>query len=466
MEFNPLPYQQKTLEHLRQNPKTALVADMGTGKTAIALAHLDYLFSDLLSFKAVIVAPLKVCHLTWPEEIKKWNNFKYMKVGHIKTGQYGEIFRKNHIVTVNYEMLPKLCKYLKVLKKSQWPFDTIIFDESSKMKSPSTSRFKSFKSLAQHFDNVVLLTGTPAPQSLLDLWSQYYLLDSGQRLGKAFTHYRNRFFTPVDYFRYTWKIREGCKEKIYECIQDITYRVSTEETKGLPPCGVIEIDVKLPAEALLKYKSLEKKLFMELETREDKLTVDSAVINANKLRQVASGAVYIDNNEYEIVHQEKVKALTKLRKQHDTPLLIAYNYQFEKDEIQNNFKDVVFLDAASGKKKANDSKRFLNRESEILYLWGLGKIPMLACHPASASHGLNLQYGGHILVWYSPTWSLEQDMQMNKRLHRKGQTEDCIIYRLVSDDTIDGVVVKRLAQKEGVQNDLLKTLMEYKNSKI
>jgi SNF2 family DNA or RNA helicase len=326
--------------------------------------------------------------------------------------------------------------------KQKWPFDCVVIDEASSFKNPSSQRFKALKKVLPFTEYMVLLTGTPSPNGLLDLWSQIYLLDFGQALGRTMTAYKQRFFES-DFMGYKFTPRTGAPEQIQNAIKPLVLSMSAEDYLQLPDRIDLTETVELPAKTMSQYLDFEKTLLAELDGGEEIEAVSAAVL-ANKLLQLANGAIYTDeNHNYTETHSAKLDALEELtEREPDENFLIAYNYKSDLERLQKRFSGAVVLD----------------KEAETIARWNRGEIKMLLAHPASASMGLNLQQGGSIIVWFGLTWSLENYLQFNARLHRQGQMKPVRIVHLVAQGTIDERVLKVIAEKDSVQNSLLHAL--------
>lgn len=326
-----------------------------------------------------------------------------------------------------------------------WTFDMMVIDELSSFKSSKAIRFKSLRKVRPYFKRIVGLTGTPAPNSLIDLWPQIYLLDGGQRLGRTISSYREQYFKAGErnqYVVYKWNLKDGADEAIHKKISDICISMSAKDYLDLPERISLEVTVKLPSDAEKMYKQFEKDLVMELEGND--VVADTAAVLTNKLLQMANGAVYDENKIVKEIHKAKLEALTDIiESANGKPVLVFYNYKHDCSRIKEHLK-------AYKPKELKDSEDIKN--------WNQGKIQVLLVHPASAGHGLNLQAGGNIIVWFGLTWSLELYQQANARLDRQGQTENVIVHHLVAKGTVDEDVMRALENKEINQNTLLEAV--------
>lgn len=434
-------YQNRGVEFIKQKERCALLLGMGLGKTTTTLTAVSDLIDGFAVKKVLVVAPLRVANSVWAQEIDKWYHLRHLKTS-ICTGpekkRLAALQRNADVYLINRENVVWLVDHYK----KKWPFDMVVIDESSSFKSPSSKRFKALKRILPFTDYMVLLTGTPSPNSLMDLWSQMYLVDFGESLGRTVTGYRQRFFEQ-DYMGYNWKIREGSDAKIHNLISDKVISMSAEDYLELPDRIDIKHDVELPSGAMSKYRQLEKTLLSDLDSGEEVEAISAASL-ANKLMQFSNGAAYYDDKKnWAEIHSAKIDALSDIRE--DNPnenMLVAYNYKFDLERLKAKFPDAVVLD----------------KEQSTIDDWNAGKIPMLLAHPASAGHGLNLQSGGSLCVWFGLNWSLELYQQFNARLHRQGQSDAVRIIHIVSKDTIDERVLMVLNDKNATQASLLKAL--------
>ena len=318
----------------------------------------------------------------------------------------------------------------------------VIIDESSSFKSYKSGRFKALRRVIDRIDSMVLLTGTPSPNGLMDLWPQLFLIDKGERLGKSITNYRQRFFYQTGYGGYTYEPRDGAGEEIKRLIKDVCITMTAEDYLELPDKVVVDEVIELPSDAMRQYKELKKEFILQLE---DGLNIEtpSAAAQVNKLLQLCNGAVYDEEGNWHEIHDAKIKALKEIIEDNPTEnLLVAYNFKSDLARLQAAFPDAVVLD----------------KEGKALEEWNKGNIKMLLAHPASAGHGLNAQHGGSMIVWFGLNWSLELYQQFNARLHRQGQTKPVRIIRLAAKDCIDNSVLGVLRNKDATQDDLIQFL--------
>ncbi|HAP4177390.1 TPA: DEAD/DEAH box helicase [Enterococcus faecalis] len=435
------PYQEYSKNFILDHPYCALLLDMGLGKTLSSLTAIDELLHTFEIIENVLViAPLSVAEKTWTDEIEKWDHLQHLTfskvLGNPKQREEA-LFKKADVYLINRENVEWLVNYYQ----RNWPFKTVIIDELSSFKSSSAKRFKALRKVRPKMERVIGLTGTPSPNSLMDLWAQMYLLDQGERLGKTITQYRNKYFAPAQkngHIVYSWQLIPGAEEAIYNKISDICVSMKAKDYLQLPPRTENIIELDLNPTSWKQYKELEREYVLELE--ETDVVASNAATLSNKLLQLSNGAVYDENGDGREIHQEKLNALERvIEDAQGQSVLVFYQYQHDLERIQARFKQAKALNVSDG-----DIEK-----------WNEGKIPLLLAHPQSAGHGLNLPKGGHIIVWFGLTWSLEFYQQANARLDRQGQTQPVIIHHLVTKGTIDEQVIKALQAKEQGQSALM-----------
>lgn len=436
-------YQEYAKDFILENKKCGLFLDMGLGKTVTSLTAIDILMNDYLDIgKVLVIAPKNVAENTWTDEVQKWEHLRGLKVTCISgtaVKRRKALDEEADIYTVSRDNIVWLVDELK----KDWKFDTLIIDELSSFKNPSSKRFKKLKTVTPFFDRVIGLTGTPAPNSYMDLWSQIYLLDRGERLGKNITAFRRQFFNAYSRGMYVeYELKEGAKEKIDDLISDICVSMKAKEyLKDLKESIIIDYKVKLDNKEFKIYRDMAKEAVAEV-TENDKVVALSAAVVTNKLLQMANGTVYGEDKKPFKIHERKLEALDDILEQaQNENILVFYNFQSDLENILSRFPE---------------AKKF--EGGEDIRNWNSGKIKMLLLHPASAGHGLNLQQGGSIIVWYGLTWSLELYLQANARLVRQGQKEVVRIYRLISEKTVDERVIETLNGKKYKQDELLEKL--------
>lgn len=449
MRFVPSDYQNTITEHLLENEIAFLMVGMGLGKTAATLNALDERLSDLESRGALVVAPLRVANIVWPLEVAKWDQFRWMRVANLRTEEGRAALKRGdaQIYVINYEMLPKFASYLR--KARSVPFDTVIWDEISKAKSHNSKRINAVRGPLRKFcESHWGLTGTPTPNSHMDLFAQVRLLDGGERLGRSFHQFRDAYFRPVDFNKYKWEIKDGAKERIEGHLADIALSMKTSEYLDLPDMVVDDMEVARPKAMDKAYDEVEREFLTELDNGEEIMAANSAVL-VGKLMQFTSGAIYTgDGGGYSIIHDAKVDAVVK-RLATGGNTLVVYNYVHELERLKKALGDraEVFKDAKTSEQQADICER-----------WNNGRIKVLLVHPDSMSHGLNLQGGGSRVIWVSPTYSREKYDQLNARLHRRGQKDVIEVVRVLMKDTIDYAVAEVLRGKGDAQDAFMRAL--------
>lgn len=444
MIFRPDPHQKRITVHCLVNELAMVHAGMGLGKTSAVLQALEDKILDTGS-GVLVVAPIKVCLLTWPDEIKKWDQFRWMRVVSLRTKEGREAWRRGtaDIYLINWEYLPSFIKnvMVDVTHRREMPVQTIVYDEISKAKSHKSKRVNAWRRFSYLFRHRIGLTGTPAPNSYLDLFAQYRLLMGNKSpLGTSFIKFRNRYFYPEDYMQYRWVIRDGAKEEIQKLIAPYTIALNAAQYLKIPPVHTIDREVKLPEEGLTFYRKLEKTLLAKIRDRE--IEALNAAVLVGKLQQVTSGFVYDKPEPPVYIHNEKIKALKQIIREHPgKPILVVT--MFEEGERARLLKRIPGAELF-------DERR--------MKAWNRGEIPVWIIDPRSAGHGLNLQYGGHIIVWMSLTYSREFYDQTNARLARKGQEEETFIFRIVAPGTVDDAVASVLEAKGTQQQGLISAL--------
>ena len=436
MNYHPLPYQTVGTNWLIDHPRAALFAECGLGKTAMTLDALRHLFADGDCIGALIVAPLRVATLQWPNEVRQWEEFRWMRIADLRTSAGWKMLLDGsaHLYITNYEQLPKLAQDYCYNRRT-FAFDTVVFDELSRAKSHKSTRIKALKPYLPKLKRRIGLTGTPVANGYLDLWAQITLLDDGALLGRTFQHYRNNFFDS-DYMGYKWTMKDGAKDVIDRKTSEIALTLRASDYLDIPDTRTEDIEVTLPKDARTTYDIFERELVAMLKDG-TAVTAPSAGVLVNKLLQVASGTLYDEERNVHELHYAKLDALETLRGE---PLLVATNYIHERKRILARFP--------SAREWSDD----------LLEPWNAGKIEMLVADPRSIGHGLNLMHGGRTVVWFSPTWSRESYDQFNARLARKGQKRQPLVYRITAADTVDEAVMEALRQKGDTQTGLMRAL--------
>ncbi|KAA8973579.1 SNF2-related protein [Streptococcus agalactiae] len=442
MKYSPHDYQRYATNFIVNHKISAVLLEMGLGKSVISLSAINELMLDYFDVsRTLVIAPLRVAISTWPDEIKKWDHLKYLSYSAV-TGSEKErldaLKKPAHIYIINRENVD----WLITKSGFKWSFDMVVIDELSSFKSYQAKRFKSLLKARPKVKRIVGLTGTPSSNGLMDLWAEFRLLDMGERLGRYITHYRQNFFMPDkrnQQMIFSYKPKDGAEKEIYQLISDITISMKSKDFLKMPECIMNEVVVSLSEKEQKLYDSLKKD--MVLSVGDDEIDAINAAALSSKLLQMASGAVYNDDKESIHIHDRKLDALEDLiGGANGKPVLIAYWFKHDITRIKERF-DV--REIKTGKDITD---------------WNEGKIPIAIIHPASAGHGLNLQAGGSTLIWFGLTWSLELYQQTNARLYRQGQDSTVVIHHILTNGTIDEDVMKALKAKERIQDALINSV--------
>lgn len=463
-ENNLHNYQRACVEHIIDNRYCGVFLDMGLGKTVSTLTAINYLMNDYCEINSVLViAPKRVTESVWQEEAEKWDHLKYLRFSKIVGSEAKRIEAlktKAEIYLISRDNVAWLCAYYGGAKL---PFDMVVIDELSSFKSYKSLRFQALRSARPYLKRLVGLTGTPAPNGLIDLWPQIYLMDRGERLEKTISRYREKYFKPGrtnGHVVYNYILGSNSEELIHEKISDICISMKAEDYLQMPERTENFIKLNMPEDLKKKYSDFEKDKILETmtETVEEQdengniifveKPVEINAINAaalsNKLLQFANGAVYDDKRGVHSIHDIKLEALKELIEDaNGKPVLVAWTFQFDRDRIKEYLK----------KYKPRELKTVQDIKD-----WNDGKIQVMLAHPASAGHGLNLQAGGNIIIWYGQTWSLELYQQFNARLYRQGQKNGVIINHLILKGSHDEDVISSLKNKDRTQSDLMDSI--------
>ena len=449
MKFKPHEYQERMIRKVVETDHVGLFLDMGLGKTVIALTAIDRLMFDRFEVSRVLViAPKRVAQDTWSREHRKWDHLQELRVSLVigTAAQRRKALQEDaDVYVIGRDNVVWLCELLP-----EWPFDMVVIDELSSFKSNQAKRFKALKKVLPRSRRVVGLTGTPSPNSLMDLWAELYLLDRGERLGKTIGFYREEYFRPGKsdgHVVYSWEPRRGAREKIEKLISDICVSMSAEDYLTLPERIDVEVPVSLSIPERQMYERMERDQILTLE--DEQVVALNAAAVMNKLLQMANGAVYTESGEAIRIHEAKLDALEEIVDTAGEPVLVFYSFRHDKAAIERRIRGVREI---SGPKDIAD--------------WNEGKIPVLIAHPASVGYGLNLQDGGHVIVWYGLTWSLELYQQANARLYRQGQEKPVIVHHLIAEGTVDEQVMRAIKAKDTSQSALLQALKERNYNKI
>lgn len=445
MEFNPHDYQKYTIEYILQHPVAAVILGLGMGKTVCSLTAIEQLMYDSFEIsKVLIVAPLRVAKVTWSDEIKKWDHLKHLRYA-VAVGSEEErlaaLQSDADIYIINRENLQWL------IEKSGIPFeyDMVVLDELSSFKNWQSKRFRAFMKVRPKVKRVIGLTGTPSSNGMMDLFAEFKCLDMGERLGRFITQYRNAYFKPDrtnGQIVYSYQLLPDAEQQIYDRIADITVSLKAMDHLKMPELISTRYPVYMDEEEKQKYDQLKADLILPYKDQ-DNITAANAAALSGKLCQMANGAVYSDEREVAHIHDRKLDALEDIIEAAQGPILVCYWY---KHDLERIIKRLEELKVDYGCISSERSIR----------MWNAGKMQVGLIHPASAGHGLNLQSGGHVIVWFGLTWSLELYDQTNARLWRQGQqAETVVVQHLVTAGTIDERILDALQHKEQSQNALI-----------
>lgn len=445
MVYEPHPYQVQCEQRIVDDPAVALFLSMGLGKSVITLSAIRRLKYELFQVRrALVIAPLKVAEATWTNEARKWDHLHGLRLSCVLgtlAQRKAALDAPADVYVINRDNVAWLVEYLH----PAWPFDMVVVDELTSFKNPSAKRFKALKSRLPAVTRVVGLTGTPAPNGIQDLWSQMYLLDGGARLGRTITGYREAYFS-FNPYTHEFKPLPGAADKVQALIADLCVSLSAEDYLQMPELIVDDIPVQLDIKAAAAYRTMARSMLLPI--GEDTVTAGSAAVLAGKLLQLCSGAVYNEAGQALHVHDCKLDALGELVEGlGGARALLFYGYQHEIPRLQ------------AAVKKANPALRVRKYESAAdADVWNRGEVDILLAHPSSCAYGLNLQDGGHHIIWFTLTWSLELYLQANARLHRQGQAHPVIVHRLIVDAGMDQAAAKALEQKDSIQEAMLHAL--------
>ena len=445
MEFRPHEYQKYAIEYIETHPVSAILLGCGLGKTSIALTAIDDMLHDTFEIrKVLVVAPIRVCTNSWPDEIRKWDHLSDLRFS-VAVGTREErlaaLKADADVFIINRENLPWL------VEESGLPFDydMCVLDELSSFKNWQSKRFRAFMKVRLRLKRVVGMTGTPSSNGLMDLFAEYRCLDMGERLGRFIGRYREAYFSPDrrnGNIIYSYKPLPGAEDEIYRRIGDITISMRSTDFLDMPELVTSEYTVSLDDAEREKYDAMKRDLLLRFPDGE--VTAANAASLSGKLSQMANGAVYADDGSVTAVHDRKLDALEDIiESANGSPLLIAYWYKHDLERISERLHQLNIHFARLD--KPEDIRR-----------WNSGEYPVMLIHPASAGHGLNLQHGGSTIVWFSIPWSLELYTQTVDRLFRQGQKSETVsVIHIVTKGTIDGRIVKALKDKDDTQSALI-----------
>ena len=448
-QFTPYDYQKHCVQTILDKPFCGLFLDMGLGKTAITLSAIAELVACRFEVsKVLIVAPKKVAETTWQNEAEKWTDFSFLKISTIMGNAKQRTCAAMAAASVYIVSRDNIGWLVDLWTPERWPYDMVVLDESTSFKSHKTARFRALKRVRPKIARLVELTGTPSPNSIADLWAQIYLLDCGARLEKSFSAFRTRYFTEgarIGHIITSYEAKNGAEESITRAISDICVSMKSEDYLQLPDLITDDRVIVLDDKAQKAYDQMEKNMILEAPDKE-LISATSAAALSTKLLQVSSGAVYDADHGVHLIHDNKIEAfLEMIEALNGRHALVFYAFQHDRDRITEALKN-------SGLRVRTYS------DQRDLRDWNAGDIDILLAHPASTAYGLNLQFGGHHIIWFSPTWNFELYTQANKRLHRQGQTEPVRVHRLIVKGTRDEDVIQALGRKDDAQEYVIDSL--------
>ena len=415
-------------------------------KTPTTIAAIDILLALGEIKKILVIAPLRVAESTWAAETEKWDNFKHLRVSKILGTEKERLLAIDadaDIYVTSRDSVIWLCEECE--RRNSWKWDCVVLDELSSFKNPSAKRVKALRRFRGRMKRVIGLTGTPAPNGLIDLWSQIYLIDRGKRLGRTITAYREKYFTPgrgSGHIVYEYKLKPGAEQEIYKAVEDICMSLKKEDVLQLPGQIYQSIELEFPKDLKKRYKQFERDQIMQAMDDDGQIIAQSAAALTNKLLQFCGGSIYDEDHKAHHIHSIKLDALEELvEAANGSPMLVFYAYKHERDRILERIQYCRTIESA-----------------EDIAAWNRGEIPVALAHPASLGYGVNMQAGGNIICWYGLTYSLELYQQANERLNRPGQKNVCRIYHLIVKGTHDERVMRALEAKDITQKGLIDAL--------
>lgn len=439
-------YQRAAVDHIIDHPFCGLFLDMGLGKTVSTLTAIKRLYGLFEIGRVLVIAPKRVAEDTWTTECAKWEHLRGLSVSKVlgtERQRREALSVPADIYVINRENVAWLVSHLG----GAWPFDMVVIDELSSFKSSKSERFRALRRVRPLMHRVVGLTGTPSPNGLIDLWPQLYLIDMGERLGRTVTGFRTRYFTPGrtnGQVVFDYKARNGSEEEIHRLIGDICISMKAEDYLSLPDLVDIPVEVSMPEDCRVRYEAFERDRVLELAKDGTDISAVNAAALTGKLLQYANGAVYDDGKDVHELHGAKLDALEEIVEQAaGEPVLVFFQFRHDAQRITKRLKAYCPKEMSG---------------SGDIAAWNAGRIKVLLAHPASAGHGLNLQHGGHIVVWFGLPWSLELYLQANARLHRQGQDKPVRMYRIMTRGTMDADVAKALEGKKAGQDALMEAV--------
>lgn len=449
MKYKPYNYQVTAMKWILQHKRCGLLLGMGLGKSVITLTAIQELMDDCEINKTLVVAPKKVAETTWTSEAEKWDHLKGLRVSKVMGTEKQRKIALNEKADI-YVIGRDSFVWLIGLYGGQLPFDVMVIDELTSFKSSKSERFKAMRMATPTVSRVIGLTGTPAPNGLIDLWAQMYCLDMGERLGKSISKYRDTYFESHKWNNIIVRcdVKKGCDDIIQKKIEDICLSMQAKDYLQLPTIMTNTVKIEMSPSKMAEYQKFEKDKVLEFADEHvgepSNVLANSAAGLMNKLSQFANGAIYDDDHNVHEIHNEKLDRLAEIvEAANGDSILVFYQYRHDIARIQKKLKS-YHVEVYANEKQLKD--------------WNAGKIDVLLAHPASTAYGLNMQQGGHYIVWFGTGWNLELYQQANARLHRQGQEHPVVVYRLLCSGTVDERASAALDSKKGVQQNLLDSL--------
>jgi SNF2 family DNA or RNA helicase len=447
LKYTPHTYQENAIAFFISRPCAGVFASPGAGKTSITLAAFKILQAQGIVRRMLVVAPLRPCYMVWGNEAQKWDDFRHFKtrILHGKTRSWEDGY---DIYTINYEGLRWLAA---TFDERSWPFDMLVCDESTKLKNTNSVRFKTLRPLLSRFKRRYILTGTPAPNGLIDLFGQVFVMDRGATFGPYITHFRNKYFIPSGFGGYKWVPKPGADKAIQEALAPRVMRIDMCDLIDLPELIENVVYVDLPPKARAVYDEMENNLRVDF--KEGRVTAANVAVAIMKCQQIASGGVYLADGECQYIHDAKTEVVADLIDElSGQPALVAYGFKHDLDRLRKALGEVPHIGGGvSG-----------SRSAEIVDAWNRGELPVLLGHPQSMAHGLNLQGAGNTVIWHTLTWNSEDHDQFIARVWRQGQKSSHVfVHYIVARDTVDEAILKALKTKKRKQDALLDALKEY-----
>ncbi len=451
-EWLPHDYQRKALEFVIARGSGQLWLDPGLGKTSIMLQAVKTLRAAGAIKRTLVIAPLRPAYGVWPKEITKWSNFEDLTISVLHGGSKDKLFKDSSMIhVVNFDGLQWLSTQI-ARKGGEFPYDLLIVDEISYLKNTRTQRYKILNLMLDKFKRRFGLTGSPAPNSLLDIFGPQLVIDRGATFGRFVTHFKSKYFYPTGFGGYEWKLQQGAEDQIYAALGGKVMRMSAEDYLDMPPFLINPVVVELPPEARKVYDDMERSLVANI--ADGTITASTAAVGMMKCHQVCNGGVYLDGVERDVQHLHDAKteaALEIVEENNGKPVMIAFHFAHDLARLKTAFPRARVIGTGVVGKELDD----------IIDKWNAGEIPVLLCHPQSAGHGLNMQDGGATIVWYSNTYSFEIFDQFNRRIYRQGQSQSVVVHQLIARDTVDEAIISTLGRKDKTQKSLLNALKDY-----